>query len=103
LRFVDGLLRKGRRASAAARAFRRRNFRETEIEDFCVASLGHENICRLDVAVHDALRVRRVERIGNLDPDVEQTLQLKRTARDRMLQRHAIQKLHRDERVRVLP
>ena len=43
------------------------NFGETEIQNFGVPALGDEDVGRLDVAVHNALGVRRVQRIGNLD------------------------------------
>ncbi len=30
---------------------------------------SHKDVCRLYVAVHDALRMGRIERISNLDSD----------------------------------
>ncbi len=40
-----------------------------------------------------------VERIGNVDGDGEQNLRFQRTPGDAMLQRHAVQKFHDDERL----
>ena len=44
-------------------------FCQTEVEDFHLSALGDKNICRLDVAMHDALGVRGVESIGKLNSD----------------------------------
>src|SRR5580704_7629957 len=49
----------------------------------------------------DAFRVRRVEGVGNFDAQVEQQLHLERTSGDAVLQRHAIEKFHGDERMSV--
>jgi hypothetical protein len=39
-----------------------------------MAALGHENVRGLDVTVDDLFRVRRVQRFGNLNGDVEETV-----------------------------
>ena len=52
--------------------------------------------------MNDAFSVRRVQRIGNFDSQIEQQLHIERPARNPMLQRDAFQKFHRDERVAVL-
>ena len=62
-----------------------------------MAALGDKNVCRLDVPVHDAMGVSGVERVGDLDTEVEQLGQGQRTLRDALPERHTIQKLHRDE------
>ena len=41
------------------------DFRQPEIENLGVPALGHKNIRGLDVAMDDALRVRRIERVGD--------------------------------------
>ncbi len=48
--------------------------------------------------MNDALAVRGVQRIGNLDRQVEKQLALERLASDLVFQSHAIEKLHGDER-----
>ena len=42
-------------------------FRQTEIENFGVSSVGHEYVGRLDVSMDDALGVGGIERVRNLD------------------------------------
>ena len=67
-----------------------------------MAAFGHENICRLDIAVNDARRVRRIESIGNVDSKRQQLFQFKRPPTNTMLERHTVQELHRDEGLPVL-
>ena len=43
------------------------DLRQAEVEDLHLAARGDEDVRRLDVAVHDALGVRRFERVGDLD------------------------------------
>ena len=47
--------------------------------------------------MHDAFGVRRLQRVGNLDGQRQQSFHLQRTSPDPLPQRHAIQKLHGDE------
>ena len=56
-----------------ASAIRRdaRLFGEPEIENLRLASRGDKNIGGLDIAMNDPARVRRVERIRNLRPELE--------------------------------
>ena len=75
---------------------------QSEIEDLGVPALGDENVRRLDVAMNDAFGVRGVERIGDLDAESRTDVDLQRTCRDAVLQRHAIEKLHGDERAAIL-
>ena len=49
-----------------------RQFCQTEIQNLGLAAIRHEDIRRLDVAMDDALRVRRIQRVSDLDGEVEQ-------------------------------
>src|SRR5712692_2631959 len=47
----------------------------------------------------DALRVRRLQRVSNLNPQLQHPLRLQRLSSDQVLQRLPVQKLHGDERL----
>ena len=76
-----------------------RLLRQAEIEDLRVPVRGDENIGRLDVAVNDALGMRRFEPFGDLDAQFEQQIERKRLAVDAVLERFAFEALHREERL----
>ena len=94
--------------SASLRGFdrpsrpRRAHLRQPEIQNFGVASVRYEDIGRLDVTVHDALDVGRIESVRNLDGKRQQRLQFQRSIADRVLQGLALQELHGDKRLTVL-
>ncbi len=67
-----------------------------------MASLGHKNIGGLNIAMDDSLGVGRIERICNLDGQWQQNFQFERPSRNAVLQSHAIQEFHGDERLPVL-
>jgi hypothetical protein len=67
-----------------------------------VPALGDENVRRLDVAVKDALDVRRIQSISDLDGQGQSQLGFHRSACDAVLQRQALQELHGDECFAVL-
>ncbi len=71
---------------------------QAEIENLGVPARGDEQIRGLDVAVHDALGVRRIQRVCDLNAQIEQQIEVERPAGDAVLQRGAVQKLHGDER-----
>ena len=47
-------------------------FGETEVENFCLAARADENICGLDIAMNDAAGMSGVERVGNLNGEIEE-------------------------------
>jgi len=61
---------------------------------------GDKYIGRLDVAVSDPFGVGSIERVSNLDGERKNQLGLHWTPGDGVLQRHAVQKLHGDGRLR---
>ncbi len=65
-------------------------------------ALGHKNVCRFNVAMNYAFGVRGVERIGNFDGQREQESNIERLRGDAVLERCPVQKLHRDERLRIV-
>ena len=67
-----------------------------------MSPLGDKDVRRLDVAVNDPLCMGGVERVRDLDGKRENEFGFHRTPGDPMLQRHAIQELHGDERLPVL-
>lgn len=52
----------------------REQFCDTEILDFYLAAVGHEDISELDVPMDDALGMRRRDRAGNLGAEIEQMI-----------------------------
>ncbi len=75
---------------------------QPEIQNLRVPAAGDEQIRRLDVAVDDAGGVRRFERVGDLDRERQQLIDLERAPGDAMLQRHPLEELHDEERATVL-
>ena len=63
---------------------------------------GDEDICGLDVAVDDVFCVGGVERVCDLDGERQNRFRVHRPPIDAMFQRHAIEKLHGDERLALL-
>jgi len=64
--------------------------------------VGDKDIGGLDVSMDDALGVRCVKRVANLNAKRQNQLGFHRSPSDAVLQRQAIQKLHSDERFAVL-
>lgn len=57
-------------------------FRQSEVQNLCLAPRRDENVCGFDVAMDDAFGMRRIERIGDLNGQVQRLLQLERPAGD---------------------
>ena len=104
---LRGMFRDGRRRLAApCGSFRSRRarteFGETEIQNLGLPLLGDKNIRRLDVAMDDALAMRRVQTLADLNGQVEQLLEFQRgfprtRSRDHLPQRFTLQQFHYDE------
>ena len=102
---LPGLVRPARAVTVAAglvTAADRTDFGQPEIENLRVAAAGDEQIRRLDVAVDDPGGVRRLERVGDLDRERQQQIDLERAPGDAMLQRRPVEELHDEERAAVL-
>jgi hypothetical protein len=56
-------------AVPAAPLAHRGHLGQSEIQNLGVSALGHEDVCRLNVAVNNALCMRCIERISNVDAD----------------------------------
>ena len=56
-----------------------------------MAAAGDEDVRRLDVAVDDPGGVRGIQRVGDLDAERQQRVDLERAAGDALLQRRALQ------------
>ena len=81
---------------------RRHHLGQPEVENLGVAALRHKNVGRLDVPMNDALRVRRLQCVGNVDGERQQRLGIHWTASHPVFQRQSVQKLHGDERLSVV-
>src|SRR5438270_11089369 len=74
-----------------------RHFGQSKVENLCRATLRDEDVCRLDIAMDNALGMRRIERIGYVNADRQQSFGLKRARADQILQRLAFEIFHDDE------
>ena len=94
---VGGLVRQAHTAGPGP-SERRIDLGQPEIQHLGVTAPGQEDVGRLDVAMDDALGMRRVQRIRHLDAHPEKRAHLHPAARDRLLQRLALQQFHRQVR-----
>ncbi len=93
--------RRGRSRLADRRAWAL-ELRQAEIEELHLAARRHHHVHRLQVAVDDAFRVRRLERVGHLDPEIEELPDFHRLPREPRRERFAFDELHHDERLPVV-
>ena len=70
---------------------------ETEVEHLRVAARGDEDVRGLDVAMDDALRVCRIERVGDFDAELDDPIELERVSLDEMFERPPFEQLHHEE------
>src|SRR5271157_3752165 len=78
-----------------------RQFRQSEVEYLGLSARSEEDVGWLQIAVHDAFAVRHVERIADLDTDIDDLVQRKRVPVDLLVQALAFQQLHGDEALAV--
>jgi hypothetical protein len=62
-----------------------------------VTASSDEKISGLDVAVHDSLRMRRVQHVGYFYGEIKKAIELHGLACDDVFQRGAVEKFHGDE------
>ena len=72
-------------------------FGEAEIKDLDLAAGRHEEIRGFDIAMDDALRVRGIERVGNLCADVQKPDRIEGLSANVILERLAFEQLHDDK------
>jgi len=83
---------------AHANALRfQRDFRQPEIENLRLTSIRNEDVRWLDVSMDDALRMCCIERVGNLDAEIEHRFDLQRFSSDLVLEGLTFEVLHSDE------
>src|SRR5690348_13571066 len=75
---------------------------EAEIKNFHNAAVRHENVGRLDVAMDDAFLVGGVERVRELDTDINSSWNWKGTKRNEFVERLAFEQFHGDEGAAVV-
>ena len=68
--------------------------RQPEIEDLDCSALHQEKVGGLDVAVDDAGAVCRIERVGDLYPDVDGLMDPGRTVGQQIAQGLTLEQLH---------
>jgi hypothetical protein len=62
-----------------------------------VTATGYKDIGGLDISMHDALGMRRIQRVRDIDCEAQQEIEFEGTAADAMLQGLAFKVLHNDE------
>jgi hypothetical protein len=76
--------------------------RETEVEELRLPTLGDEDVGGLDIAVDDAVLMRRVEAVGDLHGQLQQVFGREGLLAQVMLERAALHQLHDDELLAVV-
>ena len=79
-----------------------RELGQAEIEHLHLSAPGEEDVGRLDVAVEDALGMRRVEGIGHLHADVEQRAEVDGATGEAQVEWLAVEQLHGEIALAVL-
>ncbi len=74
-----------------------RDLRQPEVENLRLPSIRHEDVRGLDVPMDDPLRVCGIQRVGDLDAQIEHRFDLQRLASDPVPERLPLQQFHGDE------
>ena len=82
----------------APRPDRLRQLRKAEVEDFDRAIVANLDVRRLQIAMDDALLVRRFERVGDLPGDLQGFGESDWSPRDAIGQRRPLDEFHREKR-----
>src|SRR5262249_31089986 len=72
-------------------------FRKTEVEHLGLSPAAYKNVPRLDVAMHNSLGMGRVQSVGNLNPQFQNSFDCKRLSHDHLLQSLSLEQFHCDE------
>ena len=78
-----------------------RKFGEAKIENLHAARIGDEDIAGSDVAMNDAFGMSGLKRIGDVDAEVDELMDIERTVGQAVAQRASLEQLHDDERMAV--
>ena len=94
-------------ALRGVRALLAERLREPEVEHLDVvatrALVEHDQVLELEIAMHDVQRVRRIQRVADLHPDVRDAGDRKRAlALEHTEERASLDQLHRDEQAPVV-
>lgn len=79
------------------------NLGEAEVEDLRVPASREEQVCRFDVAMDDALRVRSIEGICDLLPEIEDRRLGHRAGAEHDLERIPLEEFHDEKAPRLVP
>src|SRR5437868_5830554 len=72
-------------------------FRQPEVQNLCVPTLRNEDVGRLDVTMDDASGMSGIERVRDLDAEIEHRFDLQRFAVDGVPECLPLQQFHSDE------
>ena len=86
-------------AGAAAAAGRLQGLRQPEVQHLDSAVVAHLDVRRLEIAMDDALLVRRLERLGDLVGDWQRLVERNRATRDALRQIVALDQFHHERAV----
>ena len=73
-----------------ADVYKRQKLGKSEVENLRLSPTGDEDIGRLDVTMHNAAVVGRIECVGDLNAQLQQLVNLERTVLDLVLERLTI-------------